>query len=642
MAAMADLMPNTNQAELADAIDALVALLELPADDGDRSTPLPDCPSLAGLAAMFGLSAFEQALVLLCAGIELDARVARACAAATGDETRAYPTFALALATLPEPHWSALGPESPLRRWHLIELAMTPGLPLTAQPLAIDERVLHHLMGLRQPASQLRGLTAPIPPPEGMVPSHEALAARIAHAWSRATEAPPIVILSGHDAGAKRSIAATAAAALGLGLISLAPEAIPTAPADRATLARFCERESALSNVALFVDATDLDGDLFPVARFIDESATSTFVAVRETLPGLRRPAMTLSVSRPAAAEQRALWRQHLGDAAALLNGQVEHIASQFDLSDADIRAAVTQATFAEGGDIGTALWDAGRAQARVRLDDLAERIESSATWDDLVLPAESRSALHELAAQVRHRSTVYETWGFAAVGKRGLGISALFAGPSGTGKTLAAEVLAHELRLDLYRVDLSGIVSKYIGETEKNLRRIFDAAELGGAVLFFDEADALFGKRSEVKDSHDRYANIEVNYLLQRMESYRGIAILATNAKGALDPAFLRRIRFVVTFPFPDAEHRVEIWRRVFPAGAPTAGLDPERLARLDLTGGNIRSIAVNAAFLAAAADQPIGPRHIMRAARNEYVKLERPLPENELPGAPLEGVTP
>ena len=201
-----------------------------------------------------------------------------------------------------------------------------------------------------------------------------------------------------------------------------------------------------------------------------------------------------------------------------------------------------------------------------LRLDDLAQRIQPTATWDDLVLPAADKSLLREVAAQVAHRGTVYETWGFAEKIARGLGISALFAGPSGTGKTMAAEVLANELRLDLYRIDLASVVSKYIGETEKNLRRVFDAAEDSGAILFFDEADALFGKRSEVKDSHDRYANIEVSYLLQRMEAYRGLAVLATNLKSALDPAFLRRIRFVVNFPFPDAAQRAEIWRRVFP----------------------------------------------------------------------------
>ena len=216
----------------------------------------------------------------------------------------------------------------------------------------------------------------------------------------------------------------------------------------------------------------------------------------------------------------------------------------------------------------------------------------------------------------------------------RGLGISALFAGPSGTGKTMAAEVLAHDLRLDLYRIDLSQIVSKYIGETEKNLRCVFDAAEEGAAVLLFDEADALFGKRSEVKDSHDRYANIEVSYLLQRMEAYRGLAILTTNRKSAIDQAFMRRIRFVVEFPYPEATQRAEIWRRVFPPRTPTENLRIDRLARLNAAGGHIHNIAMGAAFLAAEAGEPVRMSHLLTAARTEFDKLEKPLTDAEIAG--------
>jgi hypothetical protein len=224
-------------------------------------------------------------------------------------------------------------------------------------------------------------------------------------------------------------------------------------------------------------------------------------------------------------------------------------------------------------------------------LDILAQRIEAKATWDDIVLPENELNLLHQIADQVERRSQVYDEWGFREKMNRGLGISALFAGESGTGKTMAAEVIANDLHLNLYRIDLSAVVSKYIGETEKNLRRLFDAAEDGGAILFFDEADALFGKRSEVKDSHDRYANIEINYLLQRMEAYRGLAVLATNMKSALDHAFLRRLRFIVNFPFPSREDRARIWQQVFPPQTPVNGVDFDHLARLNLTGGNICS---------------------------------------------------
>ncbi|MEP7218695.1 MAG: ATP-binding protein, partial [Bacteroidota bacterium] len=218
----------------------------------------------------------------------------------------------------------------------------------------------------------------------------------------------------------------------------------------------------------------------------------------------------------------------------------------------------------------------------------------------------------------------------------RGLGINALFAGESGTGKTMAAEVIANDLRLNLYRIDLSAVVSKYIGETEKNLRRLFDAAEDGGAILFFDEADALFGKRSEVKDSHDRYANIEINYLLQRIESYGGLAILATNMKSALDAAFMRRLRFIISFPFPGQPERREMWRKVLPAETPTDGLDFERLAKLNLTGGSISNVAINAAFLAARDNSAVTMPHILDSARAEFRKLDRPVSEADFRWTP------
>jgi SpoVK/Ycf46/Vps4 family AAA+-type ATPase len=238
------------------------------------------------------------------------------------------------------------------------------------------------------------------------------------------------------------------------------------------------------------------------------------------------------------------------------------------------------------------------------------------------------------LASQVRHRMRVYETWGFSTKGRRGLGVSALFTGESGTGKTMAAEVLAGELGLDLYRIDLSAVVSKYIGETEKNLKQVFDAAEEGGALLLFDEADALFGKRSDVRDSHDRYANIEVSYLLQRMEAYQGLAILTTNLKSALDRAFQRRLRFTVHFPFPDAAQREAIWRRIFPTETPTDGLDPKKLSQLNVPGGSIRNIALNASFLAAESKTPVKMEHLLQAAILEAQKIERPLSQAETRG--------
>jgi SpoVK/Ycf46/Vps4 family AAA+-type ATPase len=261
-------------------------------------------------------------------------------------------------------------------------------------------------------------------------------------------------------------------------------------------------------------------------------------------------------------------------------------------------------------------------------MEALAVRTKPQAQWDDLVLPDEQLDLLRQLLGQVQGRQKVMLDWGFERRLARGAGITALFAGPSGTGKTFAAEVLAGRLGLDLYRVDLSAMVNKYIGETEKNLRRVFDAAEDGGALLFFDEADALFGRRSEVRDSHDRYANIEVNYLLQRMEAYHGLAVLATNLRGALDPAFLRRLRFVVEFDVPGMVERRRLWARAFPAAVPVRDLDLDQLARLSANGAAIQQIALGAAFLAADENTAVDTVTVLRAARTEFRKLGLPLP--------------
>jgi hypothetical protein len=593
------------------------------------------------LVGAFELSSFERDVLVMCAGLELDGSLGALCASAQGSAQRAYPTFGLALAALPDAHWSALAPTAPLRHWRLVEV--TPGSSLMTSALRIDERVLHFLAGVPGMDERLAGIVQPVWTTGEIVPSHRALADRIVAAWRRSAGAAdrPVMQLCGDAALDAREICAAAAAAVGLRLSALPADLIPTAPNDTEALSRLWQREAVLSGGALLVECGDLDPENGPhaaaLARFVEGLAGAVVVATREQRRLRRRLTIALDVAKPTTDEQLTVWRAALGDASETLNGQVERLVGQFRLSAPVIRAATAQAlgpgVFAQL-DIRNRVWDACRAQARPRLDDLAQRIEPSASWDDLVLPDAQKQILRDIGGHVRHRVLVYETWGFARRGTRGLGLSALFAGASGTGKTMAAEVLANELRLDLYRIDLSSVVSKYIGETEKNLRRIFDAAEDGGAILLFDEADALFGKRSEVKDSHDRYANIEVSYLLQRMEAYRGLAILTTNLRHALDTAFLRRVLFVVEFPFPDVAHRTEIWRRVLPIEVPTDGLEPERLARLNIAGGNIRNIALNAAFLAADLEEPLRMTHMLMAARSEYAKMEKVLTEAEVSG--------
>ncbi len=620
--------------------------------EATREHPVPS--ALDTVSEAFGLSAFEQDLLLLCASIELDSSFAQLFATAHGDPARCYPTFSLALAALDEPHWSAMTPAAPLRRWRLIEVGA--GETLTSSPLRIEERVLHHLTGISCLDWRLQGLTEPLTSPPDLPFAHKELACQVVRLWSCSdhADASPLINLCGEHRIGKEAVIAFAAAHLGIQSYLLRSTDVPQPAAEREGLSRLWEREAALAGCALVVDAAESDAAT-AIRSFLQNVRGMIAILSREPFSLSRRRVIRLDFNAPSSGEQKDIWRHALGENVERLDGRLDLLISQFTLNAEAINAAssaalsaielaasaeansatiaaVTNDDVSQSSSIFESLWNACRAQARVRLDDLAQRIEPVACWDDLVLPELQRQILRDIAVHVRHRARVYDNWGFASKGARGLGLSALFAGASGTGKTMAAEVLAAELRLDLYRIDLSQVVSKYIGETEKNLRRVFEAAESGGAILLFDEADALFGKRTEVKDSHDRYANIEISYLLQRMDTYRGLAVLTTNMKSVLDAAFLRRIRFVVQFPFPDAPQRAEIWRRIFPAQTPVEKLDLNKLARLNVAGGNIRNIALQAAFLAADSGEPVRMFHLLRAARNEYAKLEKPLTEAEV----------
>jgi ATPase family associated with various cellular activities (AAA) len=622
--------PEANQAFLAAEFARLRARLADKATEpatGARAFEMDPPSAIDRLAAIFGLTSFERDILLLCAGVEMDSALAAQCAEAQGSSQRTAPTFGLALAALAEPHWSALAPAAPLRRLRLIEADT--GRGLTAAPLRIDERILHYLAGINLLDPRLASLLVAALPPEAIAEEHQALAGNIAPYFaSHSSAQAPIVHLYGDDPDGQRDSAALAAAQAGRHLFALRAGEIPADASSIEQLMLLVSRESTLLHAALLVEcgATELTG---PARNLIERLAAPAVITSRDLFQSSRTLAR-YEVNKPRPAEQKRLWQQALGPPAHSLNGFLDNLAGQFRMSARAIHA--TAAMYGAAGP--HAIWTGCRAAAQPRLEELAQRIDPAATWDDLILPETQKATLHQIAIQARHRMKVYETWGFAARGRRGLGVSALFSGESGTGKTLAAEVLAAELGIDLYRIDLSAVISKYIGETEKNLRQVFDSAEEAGAVLLFDEADALFGKRSDVKDSHDRYANIEVGYLLQRMESYQGLAILTTNLKSSLDRAFQRRLRFMVEFPFPDIAQREAIWRRAFPAATPTDRIDPAALAQLKLPGGSIRNIALNAAFLAAAANRPVAMAHILEAAHLEAGKNDRPLAESETRG--------
>lgn len=588
-------------------------------------------PALLILSERLGLSAFERHILLLCAAMELDTRIAGLCAQAQDNPARAYPTFALVLALFDEPSWDALAPDRPLRYWRLLEINQSGAQPLTTSALRADERIVNYLKGLNSDVDdRLETLVMPLGGDDGRpLPESQAHIMRRISSALRTTP-PPIIQLTGSDSMSKRLVALRATTSLGLLPYRLAGDWMPTAGPELENFIRLWQRETLLLPVVLYLEARIPPGDARTSAltRVLENTGGFIFLDINERWPDLARASVVIETARPTSEEQEAVWLEEVGAAAP---DSPAALANQFNLNLPHIRQIAETALIEgyEGAD--ERLWDGCLSHARRRMDNLAQRIDVKAGWDDLVLPDEQKDLLCQIVNQVRLRNAVYRRWNFRQKMNRGLGVNALFAGESGTGKTMAAEVIAHALRLHLYRIDLSTVISKYIGETEKNLAALFDEASTGGMVLFFDEADALFGKRSEVKDSHDRYANIEINYLLQRMESFEGLAILATNMKSALDEAFMRRLRFVIQFPFPGKPERKQMWQKAFPPPAygPPPELDYDWLARFNLTGGNIYTIALNAAFLAEQRGTNVTMTVVLEAARTELRKLEKPINE-------------
>ncbi|WP_008319102.1 ATP-binding protein [Leptolyngbya sp. PCC 6406] len=610
------------------------------------SAQMPTHPALTQLGQQFQLSTFELNILLLCVGRVVHPDFPNLFALAHRNLEQNYPTFQLALKLFADSDWQALTPSAPLRRWQLVQLAQ--GEDIAQARLQIDESILHYLLGEPYDDAVLREAIEPfsITPAidRALTPSHQTIADQMV-ALLRHRKYPAQVQLCGSEVEQKWSIIATVSTQLNQPVYVLTNRAIPHEISDIKRFIMRWQRWVALSPSLLLIDADQqmdhVEGSPLSLLDFLLRTLNSPIIlstTERRYVP--QCALVSFDVARLSYRERLTLWESALGDNTAKLNGQLHRIVSQFNLPPATIEAAGVSIQQLDTEDpqgdnpFTEKLWQFCRTQARPQLDNLAQRIDTTATWDDLVLPHREKGILQMIATQVQQRAKVYEEWGFSRKSQRGLGISVLFSGQSGTGKTMAAEVLAKQFRLDLYRIDLSTVVSKYIGETEKNLRRIFDAAETGGAVLLFDEADALFGKRTEVKDSHDRHANVEVSYLLQRMESYQGLAILTTNLKKSLDQAFMRRIRFITDFPFPDREARTEIWRRIFPSQTPIQGLKYDKLGNLSVAGGNIRTIALNAAFLAAAAEEPVQMGHILQAAQQEYIKLDLTLTSTEVAG--------
>ena len=617
-------------------IAAGVEPAQLAAEIDARRRQTPDLP-IERLARQFHLSSLEATILLCLLATEVDGELLQACACLHDDPARRWLTPGLL--------WRLLGldpatpaardpfaPGSPLLQHRLVlapaQINNYP-VPLLERPLKLDDRIVAYLLGAEALDAALVGAVEVVPAgaPDDLPAVPPDLLPRLGHllAWWRREASPPILLVGRRGAG-------RAAAARYLAAALCRPLLVASARQLTPDFWFALRREAGLRGALVHLQEFDLlpEPELWwpRLGEGVIASAASELAARLAPAP------LTLHFPLPDFETRHTLWRQNLNGQGGALD--LADLAGQFRFTPGQIRDAAQiarqEAWLRRGPEAPPTREDllaGARGQSNPALSRLATRAETAYDWDDLVLPPAQMAQLRAIVNQQRYAAQVYDSWGFGRKLPYGRGLAALFSGPSGTGKTMSASILARALGLELYKIDLAGVVSKYIGETEKNLDRIFEEARTANIILFFDEADALFGKRSEVKDAHDRYANIEISYLLQRMEAYEGISILATNFGQNLDEAFSRRMQFVVEFPLPDAADRERIWRGLLPGEAPVeAGVDFAFLGRqFELTGGHIKNCVLAAAFAAAARHEAIGMVHLVRAVAAEYGKPGRPL---------------
>jgi hypothetical protein len=616
---------------------------------------------LPRLGQLFGLSPWELQAIVICLAPELRRRYDRLYAYLQDDITRKRPSVDLVLDLLCDgeiERWQAqrlLTEGSTLIRAGLLETLDDPYSPSGSTGLArflrLDPRIRGFVLGDNWVNPRLGGYAQMEPVPDPAAEPHldpaviRAVADLIeSHLGQGKDHRRPLVVrLSGPAGSGRRELAVRACGQLSIPVLSAQLTGLAGAHAA-AELVRLAFRDGLLLQSAVYLGhvemlgapdgrelRTALDSAIAEFGWLVFLSGDSAEMAeMAETgLGGALVTSVELPV--PGVLVRMAAWRQHLARRDLGPPDWAEPLAARFQLTPGRIGAAADMADADRMMHPGRGrltledLMAACRRQSGHRLGELAVKIDQVRGWDDLVLPVATLDQLHELCDQIRFQHQVHDTWGFRRALGQGSGVTALFSGPPGTGKTMAGAVIAGEVGLDLYAVDLSAVVSKYIGETEKNLARIFREAQAGNAILLFDEADALFGKRTQVTDSHDRYANIETSYLLQRLDAYTGTVILATNMRQNLDDAFTRRLRFLIDFTFPDEAHRLRIWRALIPPQAPLGpDVDFAELARdFPLAGGNIKNVVLNAAFLAAADGGTIGLRHLLHGTRREFDKV-------------------
>ncbi len=598
---------------------------------------------LRRLARAFGLQPLDVELLLVAIAPDLDSRFERLYGYLHDDVTRRRASIGLALELAGLPHAGGLArqrltPTGPLVASGLVIVDET-DRPFLTRSLQVPDRVTSHLLGDDSDDPDLLHVLSDARP--DAAPDHEPLA-RALQAGAR------LCYLREKPGSSGKSLAAAALAAVGRAAVTLDLGRLG-ATEDPLPLARTAMRDARLRNAGLVAGPIEAltERSAGAMRAFADPAASWTDGDPRLAAPVLligRRSwepswshdvPVLVDVDPPTADDRAELWRQTLNGSGDTVDAA--DVTQHFRLTPEQVTRAAAAARLqavVAGADMAADHLRAGaRAQNAAGLENLARRIVPRVGWRDLVLPTPTLLGLQELASRARQRGTVIDEWGMRPGGGRGRGITGLFAGDSGTGKTMSAEVIAGELGLDLYAINLATVVDKYVGETEKNLERIFSEADGINGVLLFDEADAIFGKRSEVRDAHDRYANIETAYLLQRMESFDGLAILSTNLRANLDEAFSRRLDAVIDFQLPDPEYREVLWERCLGPSVPRGDdLDLAFAAkRFELSGGNIRSIAVTAAYFAAETEKPVGMLELMRATQREYRKLGRLCVESE-----------
>lgn len=605
---------------------------------------------------IFGLDAFDLDALLICLACEIDLRYERLYAYLQDDVTKKKPSVDLVLNLLVDSPRDKLSmrerftPSAPLMRHRLLEIVEDPSSPkppLLATALKADERIVSYLLG----SDELDARLQPVSRISQCKQTFSAIALdpkikdklqALFQEWP--IDGKMILCLQGPQGVGKQSLAQALCHQHGLSLqvIDLNKAACEGLTSCRSLL-KLLYREARLGEHAVFfkgIDQLTTEQNKSLLDAFLNTVTARpqlTFLSTNDHwkhLAELRRfPLLVIEVPLPDTPHRAIAWQQALLEKDSKQEqSELRQLASKFKLTPGQITEAMeTARQLARWRDPSVAqitmqeLHDACRLHSNQKLSELARKIPPKHRWNDIVLPEDRLAQLREICDFVKYRNRVYGEWGFDQKLALGRGLSVLFAGPSGTGKTMAADIIAGELGLDLYKIDLSTVVSKYIGETEKNLSRIFFEAESSNAILFFDEADSLFGKRSEVKDSHDRYANIETGYLLQRMEEYEGVVILATNLRKNIDEAFVRRLHATVDFPFPDEVDRRNIWEGIWPESTPRSSeIDLGMMAkRFEITGGNIRNIALSAAFMAADDIGEVAMYHILRATQREYQKM-------------------